>query len=134
MNLEISDRAGSPFAHELRACLNEILRAPVPEAAETDPVRFFKQWLAERNLGLVPIDDPAAFDWPGQWIAVFRHGQGEHALVLFGSPSGVWLDPSNAYREGTRIEAGWMLAPLDLHLPTERPYSAAPAVGRVSAI
>ncbi len=135
MNLEISDRAGSPFAHELRACLNEILRAPVPEAAETDdPVRFFKQWLAERNLGLVPIGDAAAFDWPGQWIAVFRHGQGEHALVMFGSPSGVWLDPSNAYREGTRIEAGWMLAPLDLHLPTERPYSAAPAVGRVAAI
>jgi len=135
MNLEISDRAGSPFAHELRACLNEILRAPVPEAAETDdPVRFFNQWLAERNLGLVPIDDAAAFDWPGQWIAVFHHGQGEHALVMFGSPSGVWLDPSNAYREGTRIEAGWMLAPLDLHLPTERPYSAAPAVGRVAAI
>ena len=60
-------------------------------------MRFFKQWLAERNLGLVPINDAAAFDWPGQWIAVFRDGQGEHALVMFGSPSGVWLDPSNAY-------------------------------------
>lgn len=125
----------SPFANELRACLGEMLRAPVPDPAETDdPVRFFKQWLAERNLGLVPVDGAAAFDWPGQWIAVVRDGRGEHAVVMFGSPSGVWLDPSDAYREGTRIEAGWMLTPLDLHLPAEHPYGTEPAVGTVVAI
>jgi hypothetical protein len=135
MSLETSDRSVSPFANELRSCLSELLRAPVPEPAETDdPVRFFKQWLAERNLGLVPIDDAAAFDWPGQWIAVLRDGEGEHAVVMFGSPSGVWLDPSNAYCEGTRIEAGWMLTSLDLHLPTDRPYGTEPAVGTVAAI
>jgi hypothetical protein len=135
MNLENSDRSVLRFATELRACLSEVLRAPVPQAAETDdPVRFFKQWLAERNLGLVPIDNAAAFDWPGQWIAVFGDDQGEHALVMFGSPSGVWLDPSNAYHQGARVEAGWMLTPLDLHLPTERPYGTAPAVGTVAAI
>ena len=135
MSLEDSNRSVSPFANELRACLSEILRGPVPEAAEADdPVRFFKHWLAERNLGLVPVADAGAFDWPGQWIAVVRGGEGEHALVMFGSPSGVWLDPSNAYEEGARIEAGWMLTPLDLHLPTERPYGAAPAVGAVAAI
>jgi MOSC domain-containing protein YiiM len=123
------------LANELRACLSEMLRAPVPEAGETDdPVRFFKQWLAERNLGFVPIADAAAFDWPGQWIAVFRERQGKHALVMFGSPSGVWLDPSNAYHEGKRIEAGWMLTPLDLHLPLKRPYGTAPSVGTVAAI
>lgn len=135
MNLESSDRSVSPFANELRACLSEMLQVPVPEAAETDdPVRFFKQWLAERNLGLVPIENAAAFDWPGQWIAVFGDDQGEHALVMFGSPSGVWLDPSNAYHQGAHIEAGWMLTPLDLHLPTERPYGTAHAVGTVAAI
>ncbi len=123
------------FANELRVCLGEILRRAVPEpAAADDPVRFFKQWLAERNLGLVPIADAATFDWPGQWIAVVRDSEDEHALVMFGSPSGVWLDPSNAYREGARIEAGWILTPLDLHLPTERPYGATPAVGTVAAI
>jgi hypothetical protein len=135
MNLENSDRSVSPFANELRACLSEMLRAPVPEAAETDdPVRFFKHWLAERNLGLVPIDNAAAFDWPGQWIAVFGDDQVEHAMVMFGSPSGVWLDPSNAYHPGARIATGWMLTPLDLHLPTERPYGTAPAAGTVVAI
>jgi hypothetical protein len=123
------------FAHELRACLGEILRSPVPEpAAADDPVRFFRQWLAERNLGLVPIHDAGAFDWPGPWIAVVRDGEGEHALVMFGSPSGVWLDPGDAYDEGARIEAGWMLTPLDLHLPTERPYGTAPTAGTVAAI
>jgi len=135
MNLENSDRSLSRFATELRACLSEILRSPVPHAAETDdPVRFFKQWLAERNLGLVPIDNAAAFDWPGQWIAVFGDDQVEHTMVMFGSPAGVWLDPSNARDEGKRMEAGWMLTPLDLHLPPDRPYGAAPAAGTVAAI
>jgi hypothetical protein len=130
------DRSVPSFANELRACLSEMLRGPVPPAEDDDPVRFFRQWLAERNLGLVPIDDAAAFDWPGQWIAVLRDGDGDdrHAVVMFGSPSGVWLDPGDASHEGARIEAGWMLTALDLHLPTERPYGPAPAVGTVAAI
>jgi MOSC domain-containing protein YiiM len=123
------------FANEFRACLSEILRGPAPKAAhEDDPVRFFRQWLAERNLGLVPIENAAAFDWPGQWIAVFRDGDDEHALVMFGSPSGPWLDPSATYHEGQRIETGWMLTPLDLHLPTDQPYGTAAAAGTVAAI
>jgi hypothetical protein len=123
------------FANELRACLAEILRGPVPEPADADdPVRFYRQWLAERNLGLAPIADAAAFDWPGQWIAVVRTGDDAHAVVMFGSPSGVWLDPGSAYGEGAVIEAGWMLTPLDLHLPTEQPYGTAPAVGTVAGI
>jgi hypothetical protein len=123
------------LAIDLHACLSEILRNPPPEPAETDePVRFFRQWLAERNLGLVPIADAAGFDWPGQWIAVVHDGEDEHALVMFGSPSGVWLDPSNAYHEATHIEAGWMLTPLDLHLSTDHPYGAAAVAGTVAAI
>jgi MOSC domain len=112
-----------------------MLRSPVPEPAEgDDPVRFFKHWLAERNLGLVPIAGADSFDWPGQWIAVFRDGGREHAAVMFGAPSGVWLDAGNAHREDVRIEAGWMLTPLDLHLSTEGPYGAVPAAGKVAAI
>jgi hypothetical protein len=135
MKLDSQDRSLSPLANELRTCLSEILHAPVPEPAETDdPMRFFKQWLAERNLGLVPIANAAEFEWPGQWIAVFRDGEDEHALLMFGSPSGVWLNPGNACHEGKHIEAGWMLTPLDVHLPTDQPYGAMPAVGTVAAI
>jgi hypothetical protein len=123
------------FASEFRACLSEVLRDPVPEAPEgNDPVRFYHQWLAERNLGLVPIADAGSFAWPGQWIAVFRDRDGEHALVMFGSPSGVWLDAGKAYGDDDHIEAGWMLTPLDLHLATEHPYGAVPAAGTVAAI
>lgn len=123
------------FASELRTCLDEILGEPMPEPAKTDdPLRFFMQSLAERNLGLVPINNAAAFDWPGQWIAVVGDGADKHAVVMFGSPSGVWLDPSNTYGENARIEAGWMLTPLDLHLPTDQPYETAPADGTVVAI
>ncbi|HZO61887.1 MAG TPA: MOSC domain-containing protein [Gaiellaceae bacterium] len=130
-----SGRPATGFARDLRACLGEILRLPVPEpAASDDPVRFFGQWLAERNLGLVPVADAAAFDRPGPWIAAVRDRAGIHALVLFGSPPGVWLDPSGAGREGGRIEAGWVVAPLDLHLPTAPPAGRAPAAGSVAAI
>jgi hypothetical protein len=127
----------STFASELRDCLSEIVGGRVPAAAAdgVDPQRFYRQWLAERNLGLVPIDNAASFDWAGQWIALVRGADRVHAVVLFGSPSGMWLDPSGAYREGaTEIEAGLMVTPLDLHLPTSRPYGATETAGVVAGI
>lgn len=97
---------------ELRECLSELLGASVPSPDDSDDaVRFYRQWLAERNLGLVPIADPASFDWAGKWIAVVDASDGRHAVVMFGSPSGVWLDPARAYEDGVRIVAGWMLTP-----------------------
>ena len=124
------------FASELRDCLSEILGGQVPSAPAdgVEPQRFFRQWLAERNLGLVSIDDAASFDWAGQWIALVRRAGVLHAVVMFGSPSGVWLDPGGAYREGVVIEAGLMLTPLDLHLPTSAPYGATDSVGVVAGI
>jgi hypothetical protein len=119
------------LADDLRECLAEVLGDAVPDVPDDlDPVRFFRQWLAERNLGLVPIAEPASFDWPGQWIAVV---DGQHAVVMFGSPSGVWLDPAGAYRPG-RITAGWMLTPLDLQLPTRSPYGSEAGAGTVAGI
>jgi MOSC domain len=124
------------LAHELQVCLSEIIGSSVPDLADesVEPIRFFRQWLAERNLGLVPVAEPATFDWPGQWLAVVEGPAAAHAVVMFGSPSGVWLDPAGAYRESTKIVAGWMLTPLDLHLPTMTPYGAAAGVGTVAAI
>lgn len=120
------------LASELRACLSEMLHRPVSTVPQgDDPLRFLKHWLAERNLGLVPIEDAASFDWPGQWLAVLRD---EHAVVMFGSPPGVWLDPAKAYDGRAGIESGWMLTPLDLHLPTERPYGEPSQAGTVAAI
>jgi hypothetical protein len=126
----------STFASELRRCLGEMVGGPVPAptADVQDPERFFRQWLAERNLGLVPIEDAGSFDWAGQWIALVRGADRRHAVVMFGSPSGVWLDPGGAYRDGVSIEAGLMLTPLDLHLPTVAPYGSPDGVGTVAGI
>jgi MOSC domain-containing protein len=124
------------LAHEIRHCLAELLGGPVPEPPDEveDPVRFYAQWLAERNLGLVPIEDAGSFAWPGQWIALVRGADRRHAVVMFGSPSGVWLDPGGAYDDDAAIEGGLMLTPLDLHLPTSAPYGSADGVGVVAAI
>jgi len=122
-----------PFDDELRACIGELLRGSVP-APQGEPLLFYRQWLAERNLGLVPIADAAAFDWPGQWLAKVRAPDGDHAVVMFGSPSGPWLDPGLAYGPGAEIEGGWMLAPLDLHVATDSPWSAATTEGSVAAV
>jgi hypothetical protein len=119
-------------SEELRLCLGEILGSPVPVASDSsvEPLRFYSQWLAERNLGLVPIADPASFDWPGKWLAI----AGGHAVVMFGSPSGVWLDPAGSFTSNADIEAGWIVAALDVNLPTVAPYGTAAGAGEVAAI
>src|SRR5207249_5760134 len=126
----------STLARELRDCLSEMVGGPVPAPPDDveDPQRFFGQWLAERNLGLVAIEDAGSFDWPGQWIALVRDVDRQHAVVMFGSPSGVWLDPGGAYRDDVPIDAGLMLTPLDLHLPTMAPYGSVEGVGTVVAV
>ena len=59
---------------------------------------------------------------------------GRHAVVMFGSPSGVWLDPASAHTDGARIVAGWILTPLALDLPTRTPYVTAAGIGTVTGI
>ena len=123
------------FAAELREALELILgaRPPEPEPG-LDPLLVTRQWLAERNLGLVPVDSAAGFDWPGHWIAQVRSGGGDHAVVMFGSPSGPMHDPHAALAAGGEIVAGWVAARLDLQLPIERPYGESRQAGTVAAI
>ena len=89
------------------AAVHEI---PLPGAGE-DPVDAARPWLAERALGLVPVRDPAAFQWPGPWIATHEGGA---CTVRFGVPSGPVHDPDGA--GDAPIAAGWLLAPLDVAL------------------
>jgi hypothetical protein len=123
----------STFDTELRVCLGEIL-GELPPDPDTDALLFFRQWLAERNLGLVPIARAAAFSWPGSWIARVRATDGEHAVVMFGAPSGALLDPAGAVAAGGVIEEGWLVAPLDPWLDTERPYGTEVRSGVVAAL
>ena len=121
------------FDTELREAVEVVLGVRPPEP-EYDALRFLRQWLAERNLGLVPIADARTFDWPGHWLARVRTADGDHAVVMFGSPSGPLHDPAGAVASGGTIEEGWLLARLDLQLPTDDPYGAERGVGVVEAI
>jgi hypothetical protein len=118
------------FERELRECLEAVVGDEVPEP-EYDALVFFKQWLAERNLGLVPIAGANAFEWPGHWIARVRARGDDHAVVMFGSPSGPLHDPAGALAGGGTIEEGWLVARRDRGLTTVEPYGHGSAVGSV---
>jgi hypothetical protein len=123
----------SRYGDELRDCLREIL-GTVPPPPEGDALLFFKQWLAERNLGLVPIDNAASFEWPGRWLARVRATDHDHAVVMFGAPSGAIFDPAGALANRGTIQAGWLVAPLDLELPIDNPYDIDAGVGSVAGL
>ena len=119
------------FDGELRECLGRLILGDDAPEPEYDALLFFRQWLAERNLGLVPIAKPAEFEWPGHWIARVRGGGHDHAVVMFGSPSGALHDPAGALSRGGTIEEGWVLARLDLGLPPDDPYGRGSTSGSV---
>jgi hypothetical protein len=121
------------FDAELRQCLAVVLDTAVPEP-DYETFAFFRQWLAERNLGLVPIANAHEFDWPGHWVARVRAQNGDHAVLMFGSPSGPLHDPAGALAKGGTIEDGWLVARLDVRLPIDEPYGQARRTGSVVAI
>jgi hypothetical protein len=123
----------STYELELGECLGEILGEPLPPP-EADALRFYGQWLAERNLGLVPIAQAGAFAWPGSWLARVRAADEDHAVVMYGAPSGLLFDPAGALARGGSIVEGWVVARLDLELATEAPYGSDARVGSVACL
>jgi hypothetical protein len=125
--------ATTRYEEELHECLGLLFGAPLPRPDDPSFV-FYRQWLAERNLGLVPIANARGFDWPGLWLARVSAADGDHAVVMFGSPSGPLHDPAAALAAGGEIEEGWLLARLDVRLPIEEPYGDERRAGRVEAV
>ena len=80
--------------------------------------------LAGRGAGLVALAKPAAFNWPGYWLAVLgRPGPGAvaddaTAVLMFSTPSGVVLSPLDPGLLGRAaadlpIREGYVLCGLD---------------------
>jgi MOSC domain-containing protein YiiM len=95
------------------ACLATILELSVEEIpcpAEGPPWPVWRNWLAERGLGLVPIADPSRFNWPGPWLAVLRD---DNTAVAFGSPPGLVWGPLLEDETFESISAGYLVAPAD---------------------
>jgi hypothetical protein len=118
-------------------CLARVLgfdagQLPAPDG--DDPTVFWRQWLAGRNLGLVPIDEPASFAWPGHWIAAVTTPDGQRdAVLMFGVPSGPLLDPACVLARGGSLVEGAVIAPFQLGLDAAMPYGQPSESGGVVA-
>jgi MOSC domain-containing protein YiiM len=100
-----------PLSRSVAACLAAILEletdeVPAPPADHPEPWTAWRTWLATRGLGLVPIERPREFAWPGAWIALLS---GDRAAVAYGSPPGglAWAPLGGSFDE---VEAGYVIA------------------------
>ena len=103
----------------LAACLARLLDLPeadLPPSAGPDPLPALRGWLAQRDLGLAAVADPAAFAWPGFWLARVGDAGGGPArwVLMFGVPSGIVFDPSGRPAEpAPQVVAGFVVGVLD---------------------
>jgi hypothetical protein len=128
------------FQESVAASLASILEidpaeVPVPARGYPDALTVWRNWLAQRGLGLVPIAEPAGFDWPGPWLALLRsaNGDGLVGAVAYGAPPGVAWSPAGGTEGFDALEGGFAVAPADVALWARS--SAAPGgPGRVEAV
>ena len=76
----------------LTACVAHMLGTDVSEVPTDGGVRL-NQWLAGRNLGLVPVESPQGFKWPGRFLGLRSGPSGSSWAVFFGVPPGVVYNP-----------------------------------------
>jgi hypothetical protein len=118
------------------ACIAAILEldaaeVPVPDAGHPQPWTVWRNWLNQRGIGLVPIAEPADFNWPGPWLAVLSPGVG---VVAFGAPPGIAWHPLGGPEPFDAIERGFLLAPADVALWSRKGPAPLTQEGRVEAI
>jgi hypothetical protein len=118
-------------------CVAAALDVPIADVPQPDPVvgdwkGQLRQWLARRHLGLVQLADATTFNWPGYWIAVAERNdsQGDEALLMFGSPSGVVLSPADEMLVGRpasdlAISEGYIIAAFE---PVRRVVTQHPSI------
>ena len=116
----------------LRACIAHMLNIDLSELPTTREANM-GQWLALRNLGLVPVASPENFQWPGHFLGLRRDSSSW--AVFFGVPPGIVYDPM-AEPDGKKdatIDAAFVLAKHDPQRGTE-PSSGTESVGTVELI
>jgi hypothetical protein len=116
----------------LRACIAHMLDidfSEVPTKREAN----IGQWLALRNLGLVPVASPESFEWPGRFLGL--RSDSSTWAVFFGVPPGIVYDPMAKPdgKKDTAVDAAFVLAKHDPQRGTE-PSSGTESVGTVELI
>ena len=116
----------------LRACAAYMLGIDVSEVP-TKREANMGQWLALRNLDLVPVASPETFEWPGRFLGLKRDTS--TWAVYFGVPPGIVHDPM-ADPDGkgdAAMDAAFVLVKHDPQRGTE-PGSGTASVGTVELI
>jgi hypothetical protein len=125
------------------ACLATILElgeVDLPElTGDGDPDTDWNVvgWLGSLGVGLVPVNEPRNFAWPGPWIARVRGVGGKRrSVVMYGrSPSGVVWDPNgDGVVAPEQIEDGFVIAAEDVALGMPRREAPSFATGSVERI
>jgi len=94
-------------ALSLTRCVAYIMDVDPSEVPGDGDVRL-RQWLALWNVGLVPIESPENFAWPGHFLGR-RRGSRTWA-VLFGVPPGFVFEPMPDAATPETIDAAFVLA------------------------
>ena len=133
--------SGAALQRSVAACLASILEidvtdVPVPEAEHPEPWTVWRNWLAQRGLGLVPIAEPADFNWPGPWLALLpaADDQGCIGAVAFGAPPGLAWNPLGGPETFDTVERGYVIAPADVTLWSPARTAVPRRVGTVEAV
>lgn len=109
----------SPENATFSMCLAKILErdlSDVPAAASGLGLSDIGYWLAAQNLALIPVRDPADFQWAGWWIA--RLADGDGYVVMAGTPSDVAWVPQGMKGGSQHVIEGWVVAAPALALPS----------------
>jgi MOSC domain len=118
----------------LRACIAHMLDIDVSEVP-TKREANMGQWLAMRNLGLVPVASPETFEWPGRFLGL--RSDSTTWAVFFGVPPGIVYDPlaepDEEKQDAAALDAAFVLAEHDPRRGTE-PASGTENVGTVELI
>jgi MOSC domain len=107
----------------LRVCIAHLLGIDVSEVP-TEREANMGQWLASRNLGLVPVASPETFEWPGRFLGL--RSDSSTWAVFFGVPPGIVYDPlaeSDEEKQDTTVDAAFVLAEHDPQWRGTEPWS-----------
>jgi hypothetical protein len=127
-------------ATSFAACIATILELPLADVPVTPPGEQLTgwrtmRWLGGLGLGLVPVVDAKTFSFAGPWIGWVRAGEVRRAVVMFGVPSGLVFDPTGITTTATwELEAGHVIAALDIALSRPKPADAPDTIGIVAEL
>jgi len=145
LDIALPDDLGDapPLTRSFAACLASVIEVPVAQVGVRrlelpQAIARWRNWLAGRGLGLVPIAGAERFNWPGYWIGVIDNAEaGQVAVLMFGTPAGVVLSPWDPALVGQAardlpVREGYVVAGFDPALPP--PASRPHLSGQVAAI